>query len=166
MPRPVGCRRVSTMPAVTHFKPRGIPLRDLEVVIMSVDELEALRLADLEGLYQEDAAARMGISRQTFGRIVDSAHRKAAECLIQGKALEIEGGNIMVDSQRTFQCLKCQHIWHEPYGTGRPQECPECHSQSLRRTDAGAGRGPGHGNGQCRRRMRARLADKETTANE
>ena len=156
MPRPVGCRRVSTMPAVTYFKPRGIPLRDLEVVTMTVDELEALRLADLEGLYQEDAAKRMSVSRQTFGRIIESAHHKVAECLCQGKAIEIEGGNVTVDSMRTFQCLSCQHSWQEPFGTGRPQECPKCHSSEFRRTDSAAGGGPGRGRhrGQCPKRMR------------
>jgi len=57
---------------------------------MSMDELEAIRLADYEGLYHEDAALRMKISRQTFGRILNIAHKKIAECLLKGKALKIE----------------------------------------------------------------------------
>jgi uncharacterized protein len=159
MARPIGCRRVGELPNSTYFKPRGIPLRELETVTMSVDELEALRLADLEGLYQEDAAQHMDVSRQTFGRILDSAHRKVAECIVGGKALNVEGGNIMLESERTFQCAVCQHTWQEPYGTGRPQECPKCHSSSLRRVDSFAGHGQGgrgH-HGPCRRRVRARM---------
>ncbi len=61
---------------------------------MSLDEYEAIRLADLEGLYQEQAASRMNISRQTFGRIIESAHRKVADVLVNGKALKIEGGDV------------------------------------------------------------------------
>ena len=63
---------------------------DLEEVVLSMDELEAIRLADYEGLYHEDAAVRMKISRQTFGRILYEAHKRVAECLIKGKALKIE----------------------------------------------------------------------------
>jgi len=157
MPRPVGCRKVSALPNVTYFKPRGIPLRTLDVVTMSVDEFETVRLADLHGLYQEEAAARMNVSRQTFGRIIESAHRKVAECLIGGKALEIQGGNIMVEAQRTFECLSCDHVWQEAFGTGRPKECPSCHGASFRRTDSGAGRGHGGRGacGSCQRRRRA-----------
>ena len=63
---------------------------DLEEVVLSMDELEAIRLADYEGLYHEDAAERMKISRQTFGRILYEAHKRVAECLLKGKALKIE----------------------------------------------------------------------------
>ena len=61
--------------------------------------MEAIRLADLEGMYQEHAAENMGISRQTFGRIIESAHKKVAEALIKGKALRIEGGKAFPDSK-------------------------------------------------------------------
>lgn len=94
MPRPRRCRWIENLPSVTYFKPRGIPTAMLDEVVLSVDEFEALRLADRDGLYQEEAAARMGISRQTFGRIVESAHRKVAEALVEGKALRIEGGAV------------------------------------------------------------------------
>lgn len=85
------------MPNTTFFKPRGIPLVELEEVTLSVDEFEALRLADLDGLYQEEAALRMNISRATLGRIVESAHRKVADALINGKAIKIEGGIVEID---------------------------------------------------------------------
>jgi predicted DNA-binding protein (UPF0251 family)/predicted Fe-Mo cluster-binding NifX family protein len=78
------------------LKPAGIPARDLEEVILGFDEAEALRLADLEGLYQEAAARSMGVSRQTFGRIVEIARRKVADALLNGKALRIEGGSAKV----------------------------------------------------------------------
>jgi predicted DNA-binding protein (UPF0251 family) len=84
------------MPAVTYYKPRGVPLRTLEQVGLTVDELEAIRLADLEGLYQEAAAEKMNVSRQTFGRILEAAHRKVADALVNGKALSIEGGPIEI----------------------------------------------------------------------
>ncbi|MFA6316075.1 MAG: DUF134 domain-containing protein [Elusimicrobiota bacterium] len=99
MVRPVKCRFVSTEPGVTYFKPRGIPLSELSEVSLQVDELEAVRLADLEGLYQEEAAARMRVSRQTFGNIIQAAHAKIAEALVQGKALRIHGGAIMKRSR-------------------------------------------------------------------
>jgi len=73
-----------------YFKPRGIPLIDLEEVDLSLDELEAIRLADYEGLYHEQAAERMNISRSTFGRILGEARRKVAEAVVDGKALKIE----------------------------------------------------------------------------
>jgi predicted DNA-binding protein (UPF0251 family) len=90
VPRPKKYRCVKCRPDSTYFKPRAIPLAGLEEVAVSMDEIEALRLADYEGLYHEDAAARMKISRQTFGRILNEARRKVAECLIKGKALRIE----------------------------------------------------------------------------
>ena len=92
MPRPCRCRRIRCSPDTNYFKPRGIPLDMLEEVNLALDELEAVRLADLEGLYQEDAAKKMNISRQTFGNIVNSAHKKIADALLNGKALKIEGG--------------------------------------------------------------------------
>ncbi len=90
MPRPKKYRCIRCKPHATYFKPRGIPLIDLDEISITMDELEAMRLADYEGLYHEDAALRMKISRQTFGRILQEAHRKVAECLLKGKALKIE----------------------------------------------------------------------------
>jgi hypothetical protein len=82
------------------FKPIGIPRVELVEVNMTLDEYEALRLADLEGLYQDDAAGRMGVSRATFGRILRSAHRKVAETLTHGLALRIEGGPVAWHGRR------------------------------------------------------------------
>ena len=96
MPRPRHCRRVAQLPQANYYKPRGIPLALLEEVVLTVDELEAIRLTDLEGLYQAEAAEKMSISRQTLGRILDSAHKKIATALVHGKALLIEGGPIQI----------------------------------------------------------------------
>ncbi|MBN2653676.1 MAG: DUF134 domain-containing protein [Nitrospirae bacterium] len=90
MPRPRKLRHIGCSPESEYFKPRGIPLTELEEVTLSMDEVEAVSLADLEGLYHEDASRRMKISRQTFGRILETAHKKIADALINGKALKIE----------------------------------------------------------------------------
>lgn len=98
MPRPLCIRRVGHRTEVTYFKPAGVPLCRLDENVVTLDELESLRLADLEGLglYQEQAAETMKISRPTFARIVESARRKVADALIHGKALRLEGGAVVV----------------------------------------------------------------------
>lgn len=97
--RPKRCRKVCGAPDPRYFKPRGIPSTELEELILTFDEYEAIRLADLEGLYQENAAKQMGVSRQTFGRIIDSAHRKIADAIVNIKAIKIEGGDIEMDEK-------------------------------------------------------------------
>jgi len=151
MARPINCRRVGSMPQSDYFKPRGIPLSMLEEIVLTVDEFEAVRLADLEGLYQEQAAEKMNVSRQTFGRIIESAHKKVAEALVKGKALKIEGGQFEMASMRKFRCDECQHSWELPYGTGRPENCPSCKSGNIHRAqeDRGHARGFSRGQGKC-----------------
>jgi predicted DNA-binding protein (UPF0251 family) len=90
MSRPKKERCIRCQPNALYFKPRGIPLIHLEEVNLSLDELEAIRLADYEGLYHEQAAEKMNISRPTFGRILNEARRKLAEVLVAGKSLKIE----------------------------------------------------------------------------
>jgi predicted DNA-binding protein (UPF0251 family) len=139
------------MPESNYFKPRGIPLSMLEEVVLTVDEFEAIRLADLESLYQEQAAKKMNVSRQTFGRIIESARKKVAEAVVKGKALKIEGGEIEMASMRKFRCHDCQHSWELPYGTGRPGDCPSCKSGNIHRAmeDKGHARGAGGRQGGC-----------------
>jgi uncharacterized protein len=81
------------MPGVTYFKPAGIPLRVLEENCLSLEEVEALRLRDLEHLEQVECARKMNVSRPTFQRVLASARKKVADSLLGGKALRIEGGN-------------------------------------------------------------------------
>ena len=107
MPRPRQCRRVSQLPQAAYYKPRGVPLRRLECVELTVDELEAVRLADLEGMYQEAAATKMNVSRQTFGRIIESAHRKIADALVHSKALSIQGGPVEVAEPAPSELPRC-----------------------------------------------------------
>lgn len=132
MPRPTKCRKIDFQPKVLFFKPAGMPLHDLEEVVLTLDELEALRLADLEGLYQEDASAQMGVSRPTFGNIVSSARKKTADALLNGKAIRIEGG-VVEKTERRFICLSCGHEWSRHFGTGCPTECPKCGSINFGR---------------------------------
>jgi predicted DNA-binding protein (UPF0251 family) len=109
VPRPHCCRLVAGEPVAAVFKPAGRRACEIEMLRMTLDEFEALRLADLVGLYQEDAATRMRVSRTTFGRIVESAHRKVAEALVQGKALSIQGGPVRCSSSAICRCGKRSH---------------------------------------------------------
>lgn len=151
MPRPKRCRRIAEEPGCHVFKPAGVPASGMEELVLGLDELEALRLADFEGLYQEEAAVEMNVSRQTFGRIVASARRKVADALVNGKALKIKGGNIEMAEKRTFTCYDCRHVWELAYGTGRPTRCPECQSTNIHRLSDERGRS-GYGPGTGRRR--------------
>ena len=140
MARPAKPRFVTGEPCVDFFKPRGITLRELEEERLSVEELEALKLADIEGLYQEDAAERMEVSRPTFQRVLKSARGKVARCLVEGKALGIEGGNyVLAGEGKNFECLSCEHSWEEQFGSGvRACEtvCPQCGQMTVRRACA------------------------------
>uniref|UniRef100_A0A7C4YA10 UPF0251 protein ENV67_05010 n=1 Tax=candidate division WOR-3 bacterium TaxID=2052148 RepID=A0A7C4YA10_UNCW3 len=107
MPRPSKCRRIFIKPHCRHFSPEN---PKGEIVFLTLDELEAIRLADMEGLYQEDAAKFMNISRQTFGNILSSAHKKIAESLIGGKIIKIEGGNVNIEKEGTFTRVRRKHI--------------------------------------------------------
>lgn len=89
---------------------------------MTLDEFEAIKLADHEGLYQEQAALRMGVSRPTFGRIVTSARRKVADALVGGKALRIEGG-VIASAVRT-RCDACHSEWDD--ADDRANRCSRC----------------------------------------
>ena len=150
MARPRNCRWVSSIPESTYFKPKGIPLSILEEVVLTVDECEAIRLADLESLYQEQAAERMKVSRQTFGRIIESAHKKVAEALVKGKALRIEGGEFEMGAMRTFKCSDCQHAWGLSYGVRRPESCPFCKSGNVNRAEEVKEHAGGLGKGRVR----------------
>lgn len=91
MPRPRRPRHIRFNPDVTYFKPTGIPMRHLKEVVLAPDEVEALRLYELEELSQTEAAEQMKISQPTFARIIGKAHRKVAKALIKGRAIRLEG---------------------------------------------------------------------------
>ena len=122
-------------------------MTSLASVSLSVDEFEAIRLKDLEGMEQTAAADSMRISQPTFHRVIEAARKKVADALVNGKAIRIEGGEYMSDASRKFKCLDCGHEWEEPHGRGRPDACPKCGSKNIHRAppDRGYARlGRGH----------------------
>lgn len=89
MVRPRLCRRIKFNPKITYFKPQGVPMRFLEVIELTTEEAEALRLRNIKDLEQKDAAKKMKTSQSTFQRILSSAYRKVTKALIEGKAIKI-----------------------------------------------------------------------------
>ncbi len=143
MARPHKERRVELLPPVTHYKPAGVPLRSIDEVVLTIEEMEAIRLADIEELDQGAAAERMEVSRPTFHRIVNKAHKKIATALWSGQALRVDGGTFRVahrrqTSLRHFHCQACAHQWTLPHGTGQrchDLTCPACQSPAVSRDD-------------------------------
>lgn len=133
--KPKKDRFVQQPPAAAFFKPRGIPLADLEVVVLGVDEYEAIRLVDGEKLHLEEAAERLRVSRATCARILDSAHEKIATALTYGRAIRIEGGSFVLGRNR-FQCLACGSRWETELPDAAQAEgtldCPSCSSPKVR----------------------------------
>ena len=127
MPRPIKCRKVEFIPERTYFKPHGVenPLEYL----LKLEELEAMRLKDIENLSQEEAAVLMQVSRQTFQNIIDSARKKVALALTEGKAIHICGGNYKIKDCK----LKCNHCGHQ-YKLEHIHDrhkCPICKSEDV-----------------------------------
>lgn len=157
MARPKKKRLVRFEPGVTYFKPRGIPLSQLEEVKLGVDELEAIRLADLEDADQTKAAEKMGVSQSTFQRILNSARTKTAEALVLGKAIKVEGGEVVMPFGRGrgfgggrgrmggpfaagpggfCTCVNPECKNEVPHQAGVPcyqMKCPKCGSPMIRR---------------------------------
>lgn len=90
MPRPIKPRCLRFNPDVYYFKPQGVPMRFLDEVVLLPDELEALKLYEVDCLGQSEAGEKMGISQPTFARLLDRAQKKVAEAIINGKAIRIE----------------------------------------------------------------------------
>jgi predicted DNA-binding protein (UPF0251 family) len=159
MPRPIKCRRVGFIPEITYFKPAGIPLYSLEEVNLTVEEVEAIRLKDIEGLEQEECAQKMNISRPTFHRVLESARKKVADALLNGKAIRIEGGNFEM-AMRRFRCGTEGHEWDVPFEemvAKPPETCPACQSPDIQPA-------PGFGfikGEQCRHRAGGRYCRRD-----
>lgn len=142
MPRPPKRRRIKNIPHIRFFKPAGIPGRKLEEVLLSLEEVEALRLKDLQGLNQNESAQKMNISRPTFQRIITKAHEKVAEALLEGKALRFEGGDYELDKGK-YKCKKCGAEFVLKVNQRRRKHgckkhgkiCPECGSNSVIKID-------------------------------
>lgn len=129
MARPKKCRRVEFFPESTKFKPVGKPMCEMEKITLKIEELEALRLKDIEGLNQEECAKNMEVSRQTFQNIIYNAHNKVAIALTQGKAIEISGGHYTTGDCR-FKCIECGEDYDINYKQDR-FKCPHCDSENV-----------------------------------
>lgn len=133
MARPVKLRCVAQLPRVGFFRPVGPPASALQKVCLSVEEIESIRLKDFEGLEQEECAQEMRISRPTFHRILGSARKKLADALVNGKAIQVEGGNFGL-AQSYFRCNNAGHEWNVPFealARGFPLSCPICSSANI-----------------------------------
>ena len=129
MARPKKHRKIKCNPASLYFKPRGIPMSVLDEVILEPDELEAIRLGDLQGLSQEESAEKMNISRATFGRIINSARMKVADGILNGKALHISGELAeKLSKTLTVVCKSCGRKMKVKRNEV-PAECRECKTE-------------------------------------
>jgi len=129
MPRPRRKRRIDAPPQIEGFKPFGVPMKDLEPVILLFEEYESMRLADYEGLTQEEAAKRMRVSRPTFTRIYESTRKSLAKAFVEGKAIFIEGGDYETD-QYWYRCENCMKL---NISKSESKRCNYCSSGQLRR---------------------------------
>ena len=139
MSRPKNNRIVNEPPIFSTFKPVGMRSSELDMVRLSLDEFEAMRLADNIGLSHEEAADEMEISRSTFTRLVEGARKKVSDFLISGKVLSIDGGSIHF-RQNIIRCRQCGHMFKTNF-TKSISECPVCHSGQLINFAGGFGHG-------------------------
>jgi predicted DNA-binding protein (UPF0251 family) len=135
-------RRVSCFPKATYYKPREIPLCALEIIKLSIEELETIRLCDLLQVEQNEAADRMGVSRKTFWNDLQRARQKVADALVNGKAIEIGGGEYVSSGECKveFLCQECDRVWEMQCNQCRPANCPNCGSSLIYRL-GGDGKG-------------------------
>ena len=129
MARPVNRRVIEKPPIMEGFKPFGIPMHDLEPVVLLFEEFEALRLADYLALSHRDGARRMNVSRPTFTRICDKARRTLATALVEGKALFIEGGTYQTEDY----WYRCEGCWKLVISADETSACPYCRATTVRR---------------------------------
>lgn len=133
MPRPPKLRQVTGVPIVTFFKPAGVPMGALQLVTLAVEEVEAIRLKDIEDLHQEECAQRMGVSRATFHQVLKSARGKLADAILNGKAIQVEGGSFALPGGR-FRCRRDGSEWTLPPGPlpGLSSvSCPTCRGHEV-----------------------------------
>jgi predicted DNA-binding protein (UPF0251 family) len=123
MARPKKCRYIEQEPGVTFFKPQGIPLKVLEQTVITVDELEAVRLTDFLGLSHAEAARQLKVSRPTVTRMLARARHNIAAALVTGKAIRIEGGDYRLQGER-WQCPRCGQEGEKPAAV-----CEQCYPE-------------------------------------
>jgi predicted DNA-binding protein (UPF0251 family) len=152
MGRPKISRMVTNIPEIKFFKPQGIPVKSLLTEKLAIEELEALSLKHYEKLNQIDCARRMNVSQSTFSRILEDAHEKITRALVEGKAIELGGGNFEVKELFLgYGCIDCMHEWKREFSKkilpkdiigenfdkilppGNDLKCPECKSENTYR---------------------------------
>ena len=146
MARPEKNRNVLMPPSFNNFKPVGIKMTNMEQILLTLDEYEALRLADYDGLEHSEAAEKMNISRPTFTRLITKTRQKIAEFIVEGKALQIEGGSVHF-SQNMILCLNCENRYQVSLNK-KEYACPECGSKKFEDL------AQSFGHGRCCRRNR------------
>ena len=164
MPRPKKKRTIRFNPEIDYFKPRGVAISDLETVGVSLEELEALRLVDVECMKQTEAAERMEVSQSTLHRVLSAGRKKVAKALTEGKAIHMRGGDYKMVTLRqgsgrggrgrgqgggrgrmggpyaagpggNCSCPSCGHTVSHPAGTPcTSMECPKCGTKMVRST--------------------------------
>ncbi|MBN1501324.1 MAG: DUF134 domain-containing protein [Spirochaetes bacterium] len=125
MSRPKCCRKIGCMPENSIFIPQGCESNSYNEIILSLDEFEALKLADFKKMYQQEAAAAMGVSRQTFGRIIESAHYKIADALLNAKIIRIKGGEVISADGSHSGCTECISSNASTGKSEFPSDCPK-----------------------------------------
>ena len=150
MPRPQKKRSVHRPPVFSGFKPTGVRARFLDDLELTLDEFEAIRLADYQGKDHSESAVEMNISRSTFSRLVERARKKVAQFLVEGKHLQIDGGEVHFE-RNLIKCNDCSHLQKIPFNEDTTR-CPDCGSTNL--TDLADGFGHGR---CCTRHYRNRL---------
>jgi predicted DNA-binding protein (UPF0251 family)/DNA-directed RNA polymerase subunit RPC12/RpoP len=154
MARPVKWRKIDRLPTVKYFVPSENGMSAVQANILKLEELEAVRLKDLEGLEQSECALKMEVSRQTFQRILLSAREKIADSLVNGKPIRVAGGNF-TQNVCLVRCLDCGREWTDSFenitdAAVGGYACPACRSRNIHcgQNCGGAGRGSCHRHGR------------------
>lgn len=129
MSRPVKFRKVEKLPVCTEFMPIKVGEEEVEKICIKVEELEAMRLKDIEGYNQEQCAELMEVSRQTFQNIIDSARNKVTIALVEGKAIHIGGGHYATKHCK-YHCKNCGDDY-ELEVDYNAYNCPKCGSEKV-----------------------------------
>jgi len=137
MPRARKKRCIYVDTNARYFKPRGTPLGELEIIRLTFEELEAIRLKDLIGLEQTEASEKMGISQPTFHRILREARNKVSDALVNSKAIEIFGGDYETRNNQV-KCLNCNNFWEIDTTSLKYNvkvKCPKCNGDKIVKID-------------------------------
>lgn len=132
MPRARKKRCIYVDTNARYFKPRGVPLEQLDIIRLTFEELEAIRLKDLIGIEQTEASEKMGVSQPTFHRILKEARNKVSDALVNSKAIEIFGGDYEMGKDE-FKCLNCNHLWEININSEENTvRCPKCNGTNVK----------------------------------